>query len=99
MEKQQIPEIDPYGVADAAGLRAKTAGPTAQRRHQWRQFVYATADFHGHRDRLSKRSAVDCQQAGQCAVRFLPLRGLGDKTAFWPKGRGGFSVKAVHSQS
>jgi hypothetical protein len=99
MEKQQIPKIDPYGVADAAGFRAKAAGPTAQRRHQWRQFVYVTPYFFGHRYRPSQSSAVNCQQAGQCAVRFLPLRGLGDNTVFWPKGWGDFSVRAVHSQS
>jgi hypothetical protein len=64
MEKQQIPKIDPHRVADAAGFRAKAAGPAAQRRHQWRQFVYSTADFHGHRYCSSESPAVNCQQAG-----------------------------------
>jgi len=64
VEKKQIPKIDPHRVADAAGFRAEAAGPIAQRRHQWRQLVYSTADFHGHRDRSPERPVVDCQQAG-----------------------------------
>jgi hypothetical protein len=64
VEKKQIPKIDPHRVADAAGFGAEAAGPNAQRRHQWRQLVYSTADFHGHRYCSPQIPAVKCQQTG-----------------------------------
>jgi hypothetical protein len=63
VEEQQIPKIDPHRVADAAGFGAKAAGLTAQRRHQWRQFVNSTPNFRGHGDCSPERPAVNGQHA------------------------------------
>ena len=96
VEKQQVPEIEPHRVGDAAGFGTKAAGPAAQGRHRWCQAVYSPADVCRRRHGLCEHPAMACQQAGQRAVGFMPFGGREASTIAGPEGWCCGLVIAVH---
>jgi hypothetical protein len=70
---QQIPKIDPYRVIDAARLRAKAAGPAAQRGHRRGQLADAYTDIRSQPAGRSQCPLMTVQQTGQGTIGCCPL--------------------------
>ncbi len=72
VKDQQVSEIEPDGIGDAAGFRAEPAGLTLQDFHGLNQPVDSMSDLCSRYSRCCQLATVLHQQTGQGAVRRLP---------------------------